>query len=528
MLVLVGLTSACTIELVDFLGEGDGLGDGGGSLDGATLGDGGDEDEGGGGSQGEPIPPAIFDVAGEQPQVSSCQFAAQFPSHIGCEFYGLDLDLAGLYDLDPYGFIVINPLGELAHVELSRQTGRSWETIDSAFVAGEDEHVFLPTNNQAYGTGKHKGAVYRITSDQPVVVVQANPAQGEAHSSGATMLQPASAWTAETRIAGWRTHDGVGERSFLAILGRLSGTPLTIDLSFGLEADPDLGWTDNPLQLSVEPGEFIRLDALATTDEVDHGTSGTLVISGQEHPSVVFSAHTCAAIPDYQGSCGHMQEQLVSRLEGRRFVAPRMVVGIDPDVGLVHERTMVQVVATEPDTTVEFIHGDGVVLETVIIDPDSPYAVAQAAHDLAVIADKPIVASAYMTNAEITGLGSPSMVQLAPVEEWSNVHWVWVPDGYDTHLLVASSSVKTLLVEQISVLDDLGGTPQAEPFPAIDIDTVADEQLGTREIARVPVTAGIYRVSTDTPSSVVVAGWRVGDGFAYLGGWGSVATDPAG
>ncbi len=543
--------SACTLELVDTLvGAGDeGVADeGSGGLDagdasdaGASAGvDGGDEQSDSGGGSPQPL----FDVGGgEEVEVSSCEFAAEFPSHIGCEFYGIDVDGPGLFDFEPFGFVAINPMSEPVEVELERYTGGTWVLVEAAQIAGEDEHVFLPAHNQALGTGIHSGASLRITSEHPIVVIQAHPAAGEAISSSATMLQPSSAWSTKTPVAGWRTHLGVGERAFLAVIARTSGTAVTIHPNFEI-ADAAPSWADEwmdvdddgkpELILPLEPGALLRLDAAAIdAAEVDYGTSGSTVDSGQEHLTSAFSAHTCAAIPDYDGTCGHMQEQMSAALVGTRFVAPRLiasknpwgVVEPDPLAPLVHERTMIQVVATEPETQVVFSRaqgGVGVELEAVVIDPDEPYAIYESEHDVAVVADKPIVATAYMTNAELTSLGSPSMVLLAPVEQWTGHHWVWVPEGFETHLLVSASSGASVEVEWMSGLagDD---TPQPAPVALELAPVAAGGQSWT--VHRFAVGPGIHRVRSSGPAAVIVAGWRAGDGFAYLGGWGPSLAD---
>jgi hypothetical protein len=545
--VVAVLASGCTLELVDtFIGASEladaetGELDSRGDADGAD--EGGDEhaDEG-----VEPEPP-LFDVGGDGDgvQVSSCQLAAEFPSHLGCEFFGIDVDGPGLFDYEPFGFVVINPLGEPVRVALERYSGRDWGLVDEAEIAGGEEYVFVPAHNQVLGTGIHTGATLRITSEQPIVVIQAHPAAGAAISSSATMLQPITAWASTTAVAGWRTHEGVGERAYLAVLARTPGTAVSLDPTFEI-ADAPATWVNHwidldddgnhELMLPIEPGELLRLDATAIdAAEVDHGTSGSVVGSGQEHLTTAFSAHTCAAIPDYNGSCGHMQEQLSAALVGRRFVAPRMIAsnnpsgGPDPDplAPLVHERTMFQVVATEPDTEVVFSHHDGnqgVELETVIIDPEEPYAIYESARELSIVADKPIIAAAYMTNSELTHLGSPSMVQLAPIDQWTSHHWVWVPQGFETHLLVSASPNASVAVEWVSGLagDD---APQLSP-EQLDKGLTAAVAGQPWAVWRFAVEPGIYRIESSGPSSVIVAGWRSADGFAYLGGWGPSLAD---
>lgn len=539
--VLLG--SGCTLELVDtFIGGGEQASGESGQLDSVsdaeTAGDEGADEFA---DEGSDPPEPLFDVTGtgDGVQVSSCQLAAEFPSHIGCEFFGIDVDGPGLFDYEPFGFVAINPLSDPVRVKLERYGGRQWGLVSEAELEAGESHVFLPANYQALGTGVHTGTTLRITSDHPVVVVQAHPAVGVAISSSATMLQPTTTWASRTPVAGWRTHEGVGERAFLAVIARTTGTEVSLDSTFEI-ADEPAAWADHwsdldddgndELLLPINPGELLRLDATAIdAAEVDHGTSGSIVGSGHEHLTSAFSAHTCAAIPDYNGSCGHLQEQLSAALVGLRFVAPRLVASpLDPfdPQALVHERTMVQVVATEPNTQVVFSHHDGmqgVELETVIIDPEEPYAIYQSAAELTIVADKPIIAAAYMTNAELTHLGSPSMVQLAPVDQWTSHHWVWVPAGFDTHLLVSASPSVSVEIEWLSGLsaDD---PPQPSPEP-LELSTTAAIAGQAWTVRRYPVEPGIYRIESSGPSSVVVAGWRSADGYAYLGGWGPSFAD---
>lgn len=536
-LFATAMSGGCLMEVVDVVPIAD-AGEDEGEVSDDEAGDEApaEQDEGGSGQGGEDGAP-LFDVGSGSSQVSTCEFADQFPSHIGCEFFAIDPDLAGLHDEDPYVFAVINPLDEPVEVELSRRNDQSWAQVEQVTIPAQQVYAFEPGDNHAPGTGVFLSAVFRLTSTAPVVAVQFSGG----YKSSATMLQPSAAWTPTTHVAGWRTHEGVGERAFMGIVARSSGTTVKLASSFDVFPNTPTAWDvpdplpDDPdfneLELELQPGALARLDAKATEAEVDHGTSGTSVVTGQEHLNSVFSVHTCAAIPDYDGGCGHMQEQLVSRLEGQHFVVPRMVLFSDPnqDLADVHEETMVQVVATQPETTVYFLHGDGEVLESVVIDPADPYAVYEAERELIVIADRPVVASAYMTNPKLTSLGSPSMVQLAPVEQWTGMHYVWVPEGYETHLLIASLAGAQLDVEQVATLDGqpLPADPHAYP---VAVHGVFADELGQREVTRVPVAPGLFRVTSHSPSSVVVAGWRSEDGFAYLGGWGPSLADlgPAG
>lgn len=515
------VVGACTIPVVDSYAGGSATESGSLPETGADGDDGAEFGDGGGSEGGFPDPP-LFDVGdGGEFQVSSCEFAAQYPSHFGCEFYGVDLDGPGLFDAEPHGFVVINPLSTPVAIDLARHAGSDevWTVEHSSVVPGRHTEVLLPSEQTAQGTGIHAGASYRITSDHPIVVIQAHPAAGDAVSSSATMLLPASSWTAYTRVAGWRTHEGVGERAFLAAVSGNRTAPVSVDLGFGL-MQGEVPWLDDPLELALGPGELLRLDALAIPAEIDHGVSGTRVNAVPKHPVAVFSAHTCAAVPDFNGSCGHMQEQLNDRLVGQRFFAPRLVAREHPQLGLMHERTMVQVTATEPGTQVHFYVNDGQLLDSIIIDPDKSHAVYVDDEDVAIASDKPIVAAAYMTNAGATGYGSPSMVQLAAIEQWTAHHYVWVPEGFETHALVTAHSGGAPTIDYLSGPQP----PLVEPTP-LESSEVWAPLVGVRRISRYRLTPGLHLIATGRPSSVVIAGWRKGDGFAYLGGWGLSLAD---
>jgi hypothetical protein len=544
-LVLAG----CHVELFDPFAAGDatsGIADdegiaseGTGGEAGEGSGEGGEADD----TTDEGVP--LFDVLDDQPELSSCEFAASLPSHLGCEFFGVDLDQAGLADYDPYGFVIINPQGRAVTVTLERFTEHGWVVSERTTVAAEQAHVFLPSNFHKLSTGLFDSAVLRIRSELPVMAIQASPAEynldDPGYSASAALLQPSSGWTHETRVAGWRTAPGVAEYAFLGVITLDDFTPINVDPSFLVAPGPDKlpdFWTD-PIEVSVSMGQLLRLDAEADEFPGSMGIAGTRVWSGDEHRSVVFAAHSCAAIPTYEGSCGHMQEQLGGNLLGRHFIAPRLLARVDAtgdDVPeLIHERTMIQVVAHEPDTLVTVLKGQDQIVESLILDPEEPYTIDEHADDLAVISDKPVTVAAYMTDALYTDQGSASMVQLAPIEQWATSHWVWIPQGFATHLVVLGDQASAIEITALAnvalaLAPDQLPDPQPPPLPSVpvvplDQTAVEADGLGVHEVTRWAIGPGIYRIDSATPTSVVVVGARAMDGFTYLGGWGPSLVD---
>ncbi len=510
----------------------------------ASAGTGEDGGEEVGGGEGESEGPPMFDVLGEQEPGLSCEFAASLPSHLGCEFFGVDLDQAGLADFDPYGFVLINPQNREVVATLERFVDHGWVVSESASIEPEQAHVFLPSDMQKLTTGLFDSAVLRIRTTHPVMAIQASPVEVNAgqpgFSASATLLHPSSSWTSETRVAGWRTRQDVAESAFLAIITLENFTSVNAELSFMVEPAPDLVVLPNPIEVGT--GQLLRLSAEADADAIQ-GIAGTRIWTGQEQHAVVFAAHSCAAIPDYQGSCGHMQEQLGNGLLGRHFVAPRLLARVDAlgdDVPeLIHERTMIQVVANEPNTLVTMAYGANQILESIVIDPGQPAMLDTSEHDLAVVSDKPVTVAAFMTNAVYTELGSASMVQLAPIEQWTTSHWVWVPQGFTTHLVVlgdqleddaSAVEITALAGVALALEPDQMANPEPLPLPPVpDVELerslVDVDGVGAHEVTRWAVEPGIYRIDSEMPTSVVVVGARPMDGFAYLGGWGPSLID---
>ncbi|MFV8750561.1 IgGFc-binding protein [Nannocystaceae bacterium ST9] len=533
-LALVG----CHVDLFDPFAAADEVGEGDDEVP-TSVGSNDEEGEGSGDAAEDTGEPPVFDVLGEDDSnLSSCEFAASLPSHLGCEFFGVDLDQAGLADFDAYGFVLINPQKRAVEASVERFVDHGWVVSESATIEPEQAHVFLPSDMEKLDTGLYDSAVLRIRTTLPVIAIQASPAEYNesqpGFSASATLLQPTSGWTDATRVVGWRTQAGLAERAFLGVIALEDFTPINLDLSFVVEPGPGGVALINPMVVGA--GQLLRLSA---HDDPKAGLAGTRVWSGQEQHSVVFSAHSCAAIPDDQGStCGHMQEQLGNSLLGRHFVAPRLLARVDvlgDDVPeLIHERTMIQVVADEPDTQITLFHGVGQLLDSAVIDPDAPYTFEQREHELAVVSDKPVTVAAYMTNAEFTELGSPSMVQLAPIEQWTTSHWVWVPQGFTTHLVVLGDEASQIEISALAGValalepdQTPGPPPPIPPVPGLPIDqaSVAGEGIGAHQVTRWAVEPGIYRIDSQTPTSVVVVGARVMDGFAYLGGWGPSLVD---
>jgi hypothetical protein len=269
---------------------------------------------------------------------------------------------------------------------------------------------------------------------------------------------------------------------------------------------------EDPWQAMLSPGSILQFAALSTDDELDMGIAGTKIRSGQEHPISAFAAHTCAGLPDYQGGCGHLQEQISPMLAGRHFVAAPMPLRdpIDPP------RVLWQVQVLE-DATVLAFDGEvpGLPEDNLIMHAGSTYGVwvnegagSEAAFEI--FTDRPVMLAAYVSNPAANGQGSAAMVQIAPSEVYFPTHMVLTPHGYDSDYLVV-----TRHADDTVFLDGEAVDPGAF-FPI---------GVGNYEVAQLAVEPGLHRVNADEPLMVVATGHFEGDAYAYLGAWGTPVPD---
>jgi hypothetical protein len=470
-------------------------------------------------------PSIVLDVGGPESPESmgdpgvppTCLAAYQFPSSMGCEFYGVDLDQAGLYDDDPYAIDVANP-----HVEsnlsavVTRRQGDVWNVVAGPVVVGPGEHhLFELPALEAFGSGHHAAASYRVESDLPIAAIQLSGVDGAiAHSSSATAMYPVSSWTSELPMLGWRTHDVVGEWAFVSVLSMQDATGVTVDTTVPVVAGPGVPSLVAGAQWQswVDPGNILQLAAGATNGEIEQGFTGTMVRAGEEHRLSAYVAHTCAGIPDYAGDCGHMQEQISPWLAGDHFVATRMPIRDEAQPS----DTMWQLLSLENDTTVWFEgtgQTEGLPGDPLELDAFEPHGIwvggeTQTDGDFQIFADGPIMVASYMVNAAANGMGAPAMVQLAPIKRHFPLHFLRLPDGFDA---------------QVATVVRPMGSPVEVNAQLIPDDSFSP--VGEYEIARVKLPAGLHRIESPAPVAVLAVGYRPGDAYAYGGAWGTPVPD---
>jgi hypothetical protein len=446
------------------------------------------------------------------PQVPrDCSTAFKFPSNMGCTFLAVDLDQAGLNDGDPSGIVAVNVQSdETATVEVSARIGGQWQSVTGPLpiAAGLARVIELPDSHHA-GSGLWNAAAYRIEADLPVGIVQLSPlAGGQSWRSGATLLHPHSAWTAQTHVVGWRTEYEIGQPAYVAVASLAGDTLVEAVPSMRTDQGPGVpaGQAGVPIEFVLGAGSLLQLAARPDEIEPDLGLTGT-VISARDHEVAVFSAHACAGIPDVVANeCGHLQEQLTMHLQGREFMVARLPVRD----ALAPEPALYQLYAVENDTQVELLAGPGAIgvpEEGLTLNAGERYSMWISGEDaqsgnFVVRADSPLVVAAYLGNPPPSLDGSPSMVQLAPVDRHLREYTIWTPPGWDRQVAaIARPGDAEVTLDGVS-LDDAQFVP-----------------LDDHEVAHVDLSPGLHHLRGSEPFSLVVVGTRPTDGYAYLGGW---------
>jgi hypothetical protein len=484
--------------------------------DAGSAGDGDGDSEADGDGDGEEGP--IFDVEGDGDTgglPNDCDDEAVGETTVGCTFFAVDLDQAGIFENEQFAAVVSNvQAGQVASVTVEQKQAGMWVPIQGPVdVEPLDLHVFSLPNAPQLGSGLDVGGAYRIVADVPIVAYQFNPLAAGWWSSDASLLYPASAWDTLAHVVGWGA-GADGDRAYIVIVASQDATLVTVT--------PTVATTGGTGVPAGQPGQelAILLSAgdVAHVAAADQNASLTGTRIEADRPVGVFSGHSCAFVPGDKYACDHLEEQLPGlRLWGERFAAARMPVRT-PNAP---ERSLWQIYASEDGTTVTFTVPAGVtgvpgaaanldageLLELWVAGPPS------APGDFFVEADKPIALLNYMTGWEdLTDLetGDPAMVQLGPVEQFLDRYVVLVPSKWDNDYLVITRPEGATVTVDGNDVDDVQFGPAGAGY----------------EVGRIFIADGVHELHGSHPFAVEVVGYDYADSYAYLGGIGTGRINP--
>jgi hypothetical protein len=415
-----------------------------------------------------------------------------------------------------------------------------------------------------FNTGTHTALTrhaYRVRSTAPIVAYQFNPLENaNVFSNDASQLLPTAALGGSGGrayvVAGWpqtiatssdpKQNFGLDLRAFLAIVGTQADTKVRVKTT--ARVVPGGPFADGialggEAEFVLQPFEVMNLD----TGDFNADFTGTLIDA--DGPIAVFSGSEASDAPYFDSlatrSCcaDHLEEQNTPiRAVGKRYVLTRMPNRVkalraaganlspfdrEPEfyrvVAATNEPT--QVTTTLPIPYDSFrLAREGDVVTLVAYD------------DFSLEASAPVLVTDTQASQEAAGIarglpgGDPSLVFVAPVEQWRSDYVLLTPDKYSFDFLVlAVPTGGSVMLDGLalgsdacdisSVADsgkaDAGGAYSAYrcslSFPIID-----PAQPGVVLPGR--QNDGVHRLQGDRPFGVIVYGFDAYVSYAYSGG----------
>lgn len=460
------------------------------------------------------------------------------PPHAGLSFWAVDLpnergDSYSAHDMT-WSLSISNVGSSSANVVVERNDADPGQPLQLATVTslvlapGGVQHVELEprevTGVDAPSLDPPMTALsskaLRLTSDQPVVVVQMNPSAAS-HANDGTVLLPADKLGASYRVIGWPTANpvapipitGVPDHGSLTIVGNSANTQVTVHTTHAILGNGSIPDTPAGGTITATLGPFDVLNL--ASDDADGDLSGTRVeatapvavfTSGERiiAPSPLDPAFPLPPGSDAEDSCcaDHYEEQLPpSSLLGSRFVIAHSPYRSDasfrePDIiRLVGGEATAQVTTNLPAPFDSFSLAPGEVHDIwtqgdAVVQSSEPILVGQ------------VLVSSQRTTRQV---GDPSLTLVPPLSHHGNHFDFLVPPDWDeTYVTIVARDGTDVTLDGAPVSCETAeaGVVQGETWAAW----------------RCTVGDGVHTVSASSPVGVVVYGYGSVGSFTYVAG----------
>jgi hypothetical protein len=518
--------------------------------------------------------------------VNLCQVASVQQSNVGCEYWAVDLDNA-MIDFSQnaaaqqFAVVVSNVEPDVAAQVVIEQddapVGSPAQTriVGTATIAPHNLDVFKlgprevdgsedGTFDTGTGTALTRHA-YRITSNVPIVAYQFNPLENAGvFSNDASQLLPVSglngfagrayvvaSWPQTIALSPIPTQNfGDNLRAFLAIVGTRPNTKVHIKTKARIipggplpEGLPVNGEADVMLQ----PFEVLNLE----TGDFNADFTGSFIDADQ--PIAVFPGSEASDAPFFETiadrfcCADHLEEQGTPvRTVGKSYVLARMpnrtraVVAAGGNLGTVDEPEYYRVVATHDGRT----H-----VETTLPPPwqsfdlngEGDFVTITAHQDFKLDADKAVIVTDTQASQQAAGIptslpgGDPSLVYVAPREQWRADYVLLTPDKYAFDFLVITAPESAhVYVDGTEIGPEMCEVAPADGLTAEERGSDKPTHLAYRCQLSFPVVDptgeapdnvhpgrqndGVHRVQADLPVGVTVYGFDAFVSYAYAGG----------
>jgi len=437
--------------------------------------------------------------------LSRCEQAESQRSSIGCLYYGVDMEQ--FTDSLLYAIVVSNVDAVIsAEVIVETKSGNTWSVVDSGTVAPLDLHVFQLPDRHLTQTALGAGMAYRVTSQIPVIAYQFNPLEGDACSSDASLLLPASAYDEAYVVDSWGSGAGYSEFNVVA---EADGTQVTFTPTVSTSSGSGVpgGTPGVPVgPITLDEGDVLQVAASSTNSSLVGTTIETVGEVG------VFMGNTCANVPSNISFCDHIEEQLYGlQTWGTEYLAAR-----NPPVSSPPEEPAWHILAGDAATVLTFEAEPEVTGlppgGTLTLGPGESHEMYVTGStgqpgDFYVYGTEAFLVTQFMRSGSGGNTtGDPCMVQAVPVEQFLDSYVVLVPTTwiYD-RMTITRTPGETVTVNGT----DVNNWPNTVTFTDV---------LGLFEVVRLDVPDDTYLVEGSEPFGINIAGYDYADSYCYPGG----------
>ncbi len=475
--------------------------------------------------------------------VNACQEATSTKSYIGCEYWAVHLrnapqELMGdpniqASDTAIWGVAVSNTNANLyAHVTISEAA--SGNVIASNTIEPRKLQIFTfdpKKDNQKYnlkGTELANNKLLKISSDVPVVVYQFNPMNNtvKVYSNDASLLLPTHILTGNYIVA---SREEIGynhlNNGYLTVIATSPGTT-TVEIT--PSANTSSGANVPAMAKGQKRNFTLNQYQVLNIETASDGNDLTGTIIKANNPIAVFGGHICENIPDTNGFCDHLEEQMFPvDTWGDKFTAvhfaPRDYLTnkndqcIEPKKGEWNPNAFYRIIAGKSGVQIDTKPRQSGFPTTLTIGQFYEF---QSNDDFTIEATGPIMVVQYMAGSTYQNslfqnfdpcshIGDPAMVLLVPQEQYRKDYIFLVPADYATNWVNIAAPVNT------TVTLTLQGTQIKKTIQPNEFIQIPNTQYG---VYRFKAQSGIYELNANNPVSIIVYGYHQDVSFAYPGG----------
>lgn len=451
--------------------------------------------------------------------LDECQWAEFLGTSTGCTFWSVFLQRSADAEAGiQHAVAVANPHD--TEVTVTAYAAGDQQVATTTVGAGSVGTLTLGSDRRLAGPGIFDRA-YRVVASRPVGMIQINPRQDEIlyHNADASLLLPDGALGTRYRATTWPSwywyfNSGCGEpervyhEGFVTVVATEPGTT-TVTVTYGAASVAGDGIeaqaSGDTVQYVLSRHQVLNLNSAPAMDCADTclgpDLTGSLIVADRR--IAVFGGHPCAALPEANGSCLHMEHQVPPEPAwGTHHVAVRTArLGSSP------QPERFRILAGTDGTQVTLTGGaqDAFTLDAGQVRTVTPGA------DVVLHATHPVLVAQYLpTWSYGEENGWNAMTLLAPVARFRKDHVFPITSFYnqDRALITAPPGTEVRL----------DGTP-LEP-------SLFQEIPGTGwRFAIVAVDDGLHRIAASDPVGLQVYGHATyyvtgsNRSYAFVGGW---------